>query len=515
MVIEPDKVGMTEKEAERLVELGSAKWGDKEGTNKEIQTFLDQINKFVDLWNSLEIRVFAAKIGKDWLNLGSVFFLNWKRQDEISFHPPLQREDELKIIHKVDAPGNLLQYLEGLGIGKLRINDIEIIYGRVRNAVIVPYSFYLRPPKRNRDEVFPEERDFKVLTLEGYNDSLMDVLGDKYGRLNNSLKTNTPHFSNFRGVANDFLKSHYPLDDLYAHTFFEVLAPVPIRLGDQCRAEKNTLLVHSEAQIPVNGSDLRLNLTKRSAYEPRTEKFEISGKKANRMGDKDLIWEIDLQRGSSYEVDLIFRDDQIDSLTIKALSTSPRVVLHEIWDENYEIIDKLLSEKTKKTSKGKKPIRNEEFEIAVSLLLYLCGFSSGHYGTIAEYGEGVDILAFSSNDKFLLAGECTVEFPDKKGKLQNFYKRVQELKDHTDLEVVPVLFTRLPLNKIPLDEKNRAGQNKISILSNERIQRLLSMARKGSSVKEYHEFFKNPEPLDLEYISAKGVQLSFRHSRGF
>ena len=129
-----------------------------------------------------------------------------------------------------------------------------------------------------------------------------------------------------------------------------------------------------------------------------------------------------------------------------------------------------LSE-TLKTTKGGDP-----FEHAVSTLLHLLGFATGHYGQNTFGGDMTDLFATYSDEGWSLVVECTIRELDLAAKIAKLVTRAKSVARTTPGEVYPTLVTRQPRTDISDTAREDAAREKVILITGDDLDGLVQLA---------------------------------------
>jgi hypothetical protein len=157
--------------------------------------------------------------------------------------------------------------------------------------------------------------------------------------------------------------------------------------------------------------------------------------------------------------------------------------------KSYEVIDPQLAFLAQwLLSPGK--AEQEKFERAVARVFLFCGFAVDSFTGERRLGEAADLVAHSSELMVLLVVECTTgPLQGREGKLSRLSQRAHAIRqamtaagDHTSqIEVIPVIASSL--DTVSESDRSAANVDKIVVLTNQSLARLLSIARTGAGPK--------------------------------
>ncbi len=127
-------------------------------------------------------------------------------------------------------------------------------------------------------------------------------------------------------------------------------------------------------------------------------------------------------------------------------------------------------------AKGK---TSEDFEMGVSWLLWVLGFSPATFGTHPKTRDGFDIVATTPKGDFVVV-ECTLGLLRAESKLSKLGARVIQLRNSLDssnlkqTQILPIIVTALPREQIEVDI-NSAEENGLLVLAKQDLESLFNM----------------------------------------
>jgi hypothetical protein len=172
----------------------------------------------------------------------------------------------------------------------------------------------------------------------------------------------------------------------------------------------------------------------------------------------------------------------VDEITIFNPVLNPMINIYERFDKSLERLKSQLSLIGDNSG---------SFEKAVENLLFFCGiFPAPFIKDIKQSGRldirGVDILALNPQEENLFVVECTTG-PVEIDKLAKLLSRTQSMIDMGYI-ANPVLFTTTSRKTLADEVSKKAQNDKISIITKEDIETLLSMAERNAHPNEVSEF---------------------------
>lgn len=463
----------------------------------ELEKFKTAIQPYYDGWKSIDLRSVCILAYKKWVNLGTRLVLSEEsvkgppQGELLPVFPNFSTFLEIRDIKQLD--GLLSQIDKGI----LTVTGREIHIGKiVNNDVVVDPSgswFYTN----RRSSRWPSI-DFEFPTI---------VLGRRGESIHNLLHNHDEAIGqeDLEWQLRSLIFPYDGLDDLFVSFLgfskpswgrvtesasAEVIAPIGIRLGDDCKLFQGKLDIYVEAigyekldeisigLIELSGND---SLRRSSNALAKTDWVTV---KDRQIGHK----EITVDDVSSVVVFLRYRSNTLDMRTIgdpAFLSKNPRILAYSHFDENLNVLRNYLD------GKGK------DFEIGVGLLLHFCGFNVGPYGQIKGIQEEIDLIAFVPSSSHIIAVECTTKDLDANQKLSKFSRRVKELQERLmEFSITPLIFTALERGKISESDLQKANTERIGVVASEEIQELIEMTMGHKQPNEILAYFQKLLPED-------------------
>jgi hypothetical protein len=159
------------------------------------------------------------------------------------------------------------------------------------------------------------------------------------------------------------------------------------------------------------------------------------------------------------------RDQDLDS-------PNQRVAALNYLDHNLSVLSELLQ--------GQGKNRAGDFEIAVCLVLHLCGLNVAPCSLVSRLSDGPDALAFAPDLPVVLVVECTTQEIDAGGKLSKLQRRAKELRSVLpETQVWPMIFSPVAQAQIAKTDFEKAKNENIAVVASEDIDALLSLAIQG------------------------------------
>ena len=455
---------------------------------KVIEEFKKNIEPFKNQWRSLDIRVIAAKSERDFKNVVTRIRLLPDPPGKIHIRNNLPSLESLKVIDEVWEIDKLDDLFGSLANGTLKLKDLEVHYKKLDGSSDFSPSFY-KNQKGERFSSSPKDWTFYSIVSGGERFSFDRDINEK-------LKGLDAPYNNLQELLLDFDLSTVGNID---NSRIEIEAILGLRILDFKWDENKTLRIQIEAMPFWNPAEIDLGLiykfqsgiTQRVSQEIRDLKF-----------DQECKAEIELSPPPDFHEATIFlrtKRTVADEITIFNPTLNPMVNIYERFDNN---LDRLRSQLSLVGE------HSEGFEKAIEVLLFFCGiFPAPFIKDIKQRGRpdirGVDILALNPQETSLFAVECTTGPVDAE-KLTKLLYRTQSLSD-MGYRANPVVFTTTAKEAIAKDIIKKAQNDKISIITKDDIEILLSMAQRNAHPNEVSQFiFKCiPSPKIPSYFGTK------------
>ncbi len=256
----------------------------------------------------------------------------------------------------------------------------------------------------------------------------------------------------------------------------DVIAPIQMRLGNDCKLSDGRLTVHAEIIKYDNLEDISIGLITHSG-NIIVQRTSFTLEKTDWKGEKGLIVshkEVNVGKVTSVDIFLSFRSEYLDKLTISdpaALLKNPRILGYNHFDKDLNKFKGYL-----------KYPDQETFEKGISLLLHFCGFNTAAYGLIkgkkgiGGIHEEIDLIAFIPSNQ-VIAGECPIREIDINGKLSKFARKVKQIQELLKgFSIIPLIFTTLKSEEVTKTDIEKAKNEGIGVVTCENINELFEMA---------------------------------------
>ena len=276
----------------------------------------------------------------------------------------------------------------------------------------------------------------------------------------------------------------------------EIIAPIRVRLGDNCKLYQSKLDIYVETSGYEKLDEISIGLIELSGNTPMRRSSNALAKtdwkrvEDRRIGHK----EVRVDNVSSVVIFLRFRGNTLAMRRVNdpfALVKNPRIQAYNFFDEDLNKLKNYLR------GKGKDP--SEDFEIGVGLLLHFFGFNVAPYGRVKAINEEIDLIAFVPPSNYIIAVECTTKDLDANQKLSKFSRRVKELQERlAEFSIIPLIFTALERGKISESDLKKAVAERIGVVAAKEIQGLIEMTMEQRQPNEILVYFQNLLPEDSE-----------------
>lgn len=454
----------------------------------EIEKFKTAIRPFIDIWSLIDVRVICIRLIDKWINLGTTIILRSEAYHEINSLEQLPKTEDIMVLNVLLGTNEIDRVLENLSSGILGINNIEIYYGRKQEKEIRPgIHLHFSTQYRNQRLSFPNI-DFTTYLLSGTGDTVNELIEyEKLKDLEWKLRAFDAPYDSLDDLAKTFL--FHPLDGSRC-SYIWVVAPVNARFNHECKIYNNKLQIYLEAfgWPKTEKPEVRCIQHSGNGHISRSS-YKLDAKWTSKDKYHILRSELDAKNCREVQLFLILRNVAIEKLTLcnpEIFLRNERVLIHDSFDKGLKSLRKYLN------GQGKDVAR--DFERGVVWLLHLCGFSIISYGFSQGLQNEIDVVAFPPmNMKYIVCIECTIGRPDVKEKLSKLSLRCKELETilkSYNRRILPLIFTSLKSDKIPISEVEKAEKEGVIIVFQERIQELIELSME-------------PEPLSkvIDYLT--------------
>ncbi len=466
----------------------------------QIEKFKEIINKYLDGWQSIDIRSVSFPAYNKWISLATRIILSEKSTRHAISSETFPDCDHIKILREIRNISDLDDILRQIESGILTVTRQEIHLGRIEGNEIknnLGFSFHVQ--RKHYHWLNPQPEVPSLITLYATGDQIHNVLhhgpdaigSDELDWELRSLKIPYDGLNDLLGSFLDIPRQH-SRSRVIESTVVYINAPIKLRFLDTSTLSKGkfSILVESIGYKKLNDVTVGIvGSTDAGTIYRGSHEFSARDWKPD---DKCTVAckEVNVKDLTSASLFLSFRGNVIDNIILhdeSALLQNPRILAYSHFDKNIEKLKAYL------IGKGKEP--SNDFEKGVALLLHLCGFNSALYGQLGGIQEEIDIIAFVPNSNDVIAVECTIKDLDANGKMTKFSRRIKELPDElNDYNLLPLLFTALERKNISPTELDSARTERIGVAAAEDIQELLTMAVAQKGIEEIMVYLRGLLP---------------------
>lgn len=440
----------------------------------ESGSFVQDISPCMDLWRSIDIRaqavrdpdlgwrceVFRAVLVPDERWLPSP----WKQP------PPVR---DLLVINEVWPIGRLPALLTALESGELTLGgELFMVKRHAGNRQYTPVSsFYVR----KYDRAGASQRyglDWKTIVLNGW-ESLSGTREIQRARekIDAQLQGSNPPWD---GIA-DIRRTLFGMSEDEAQRFdfmsFEVVAPLLLRFGQTVSLEEDSLTLEIDGASTMNLRDVGVSVFFLLENQMVLRRhIDLRDESVDDTGDKSRVRIEVPATCSGAKCVLTYHEIAMDERRIfRAGSITGRsqwAAFHAFVGRPENLLEALDS------TEGGDP-----FEHAVSALLHLLGFATGHYGRNAFGSDMADIFAVYPGAEWCLVVECTARELDLAAKIAKLVTRCKELnRTMLGCEIHPVLVTRQPRADISDTARGDAAKERVVLVTGDDLSGLVQLA---------------------------------------
>ena len=310
---------------------------------------------------------------------------------------------------------------------------------------------------------------------------------------NASLRLNThdPAYENIYEVVREFLGLHEYLFREYQGRESECYILLPDYLTIENSILRGDRLDFEVKFHPlIDSNDLRLNLISRGRKVRRLQK-KFTRKQVQKSGAFNSIKaSLNLKDTSDVQMYLFQKSRESEGPSVRKdisnlkTAINPRFMANEIFGAN--------TEKLKHWLHGLGKRKSDDFEHAVSILFHISGFSAEWLdrGNLGE--DAPDILAFCSEPRALIVGECKTDVFGWK-ELRKLKTRAMQLCQELKIDTYPVMLTCLKQNDIDETTRKKAQSETMKILGSQELEEMLRIALRGGKPRDVlNRYFHYP-----------------------
>jgi len=458
---------------------------------REILSFFEAIRNTPGLWKSLDIRIAAIKIGRNWHNVYTGITLLDKPMESANKRKRISVLNNISIWFGTLHKSQLNKILQQIRLGELTADfiDNKIYYQKCQSEPInrAVYSTWdIQIASRNPSMRYMLWNEH---TLSAYGDPFWNLLQEANLRefeIENALRSSTSPIDGFENLG-EILGGNRELIQHTKSAAVNVSAPLKIRIDEESTNLENGKLSfvlkagnkYAAEQcdlgitIPCKKIDViekGLNKNQRIIINPRSWKSEGG----------ELIYEGAFSIPDAESVTLLLQLGGyiIHRVSFNARKDNPKMLAYQLYDRGSEHLLETLNHPRKGGSFG--------FDQAVARLFTFLGFETDILaGNVPKQSDTPDILAYLPEKKIALVMECTEESIDANGKLGKLYARIQEISGLlSEYEIMGVAVTALKRDQIQPADREKADQSRIIILGQEDLKILFTLARAWNPKKE-------------------------------
>lgn len=457
----------------------------------ELSKFKEAIKPYIDGWKSVEVKAVCFSAYEKWINLGTRIILSEKPPTDIITFDSLPEFLRFKAFHETLDINKLDDLLVQLERGILTVCGNDIYFKIESNDVkVTPLSFNFYRDYRS-ERFIPLNFAYPMVILRAgesihrllYNHA--EAIGQEY--LDSGLRSYKVPYNGLNDVLVSFIGIPKPDFGRIESAIIEVIAPIKLRLENDCKLSNGKLTIHVEVVGYDDLKGISIGLIEHSGTIPQCRTSLVLERTDWKKENGRLIYvkEVDADNATSVDIFLSFKGEFLDMLRVRDPSTilkNPRIKVYDHFDKDLKVLSKYFESSD-----------SEEFEKGVGLLLHFCGFNVGSYGLVkgkkgtSGIQEEIDLVAFAPDD-YVIAVECTIRDIDVNEKISKFSRRIKELRELFaplgDYIIVPLIFTTLERNKISKSDLEKAGREGVGVVPIENIKELLEMAGQQKGLEE-------------------------------
>ncbi len=472
-----------------------------------VDDFLSAIAKAGDLWHSVDVRILAARIERDWHNIVTRCYLDATVPEKVPRFPKLPVTDLLGCWQHVLPFSSLEDVLRFAAAGELILAKTPVKYWSIMSTSGKdPYNF---------DTSFSDLSDayshayeyWSCHQLSGMGNSVFDVSRRAGGRaaLDNSARTSSVPHDGISGLAQLVIGSPNELE-LNRACLFEAFAPLEaLIVAEDCRLHKGhleyALVAGSEVAARTSGLGIA---AVGSAPVPLSTRVELSRQswKPEAGGDLRLEGDFDL---TGYEVATLFLSvgpyavHRIGLVDGAATSTNERVASYRVFDPDLTNLRESL--------RGEGSTGSARFDPSVGRLMNLLGFHVTQLSGDKRLEEAVDIIAHAASSGVCLAIECTTGALSSGGKIGKLVARLDLVRRALpDQQVKGVLITSIERSSLAQADLEAAAADELVVLCGEDLDDLFGMAVQSAALSDVLGYLWTRIPPKPKVLGAPGAR---------
>jgi hypothetical protein len=443
----------------------------------EADRFLEFASENSELWNSIEVRTLAVKVGRRWAPLMTRAYLDPRPPEQVPALGTVPR-DRLSAWQAVAPSSQLESVVEGWVAGKIPLKPRTLwVFGEEDSTGRHSLSSFF--DDRGSPSRVHRTGGWSAYTLIGYGPSVHDLVRDaglSPQSLDNMIRGGPTPYDGYAGLADRFIGTTAPVGYLSSSSVFEIVAPIGVRF--ERRGTRKTIAglkvtLQASAMVYVAAPQLHW-----IALGP--ESTPIHGS----ISVAELDWaedeaegyraEFEIAAEGAAELETIFL--QHHGYCVDRLATSageprnPRLLAADAT-----VLDGLFPTEWN---------RANEFERAVGFLLFGLGFQVNSIAMRQKGGGALDLVAHDPYSDTILAVECTVGALET-GKAGKLVARASQLQSAIPkASLMPVLISARSTDELSASERAKAQRDGVYLLTREGLARLQEIARSGGSTSD-------------------------------
>lgn len=464
---------------------------------REISTFLEAIGKTPRIWKSLDIRIAAIKIGRNWHNVYTCITLLDKSMENIKKRKRINVLNSFSIWFGTLPESQLNKILQQIRLGELAadITGKKIYYQKWQNELknrTAYITWDIQLASRNPSLRYALWNEH---TLSTYGDQFWHLLQDtnlREDEIENALRRSTPPIDGF-GNLGEILGGNRELIQNTKSVGVNVSAPIKARIDEESTIFENgklSFVLKAGTKYAAEQCDLGFtvpgkkndviekgpNENRRLKINPRSWKSVVG----------ELIYEGTFSIPDAESVTLLLQlgGHIIHRDTINARKDNPKMLAYQVYDHGSEHLLETLTYPRKGGGLG--------FDQAVARLFTFLGFETDILaGSVPKQSDTPDILAYLTERKIALVMECTEESIDANGKLGKLYARIREIAGLlSEYEIIGIAVTAFKRDQIQPADREKADQSRIIVFGQEDLQKLFTLANAWNPKKEAMRYLR-------------------------
>jgi len=445
-------------------------------------------------YKSIDVRIAAIKWEDSWYNVRTRILLSYDKATNL-----VQRKiavDDFMILFESISADNFPTVLETIDRDEVQVDGIKINFFAEKPHTLSFEDWYRKSSERGNErwsidwplDLFKWEVDHK------FQNDMSRILKSVSFRLN----CYDPPYEDVYKVVREFLGMHeYEFREYEGgrYSICYILLPDYLAIRN-CRLQGNQLDFEIKFHPSIDPSDLRLSvIAGGKTIKRRQETF-----KRNQI-QKDGVFKsvkasLVLENAADVQLYPFLKSREnegpSDIRYVRNLKTTinSRFMANDIFGAGAEKLATWLHGLGKHRSE-----RSQNFEQAVTILFHICGFSTEWLDHRNLGEDAPDILIFCPEPQTLIVGECKTDVFGWK-EMRKVKDRAKKLCQELKIDTYPAVFTCIEPNDIDKETREKASDERITILSAQEIDEILKMALRGS---EAHHVLKTYFQYGLKY----------------